>query len=308
MSEKKKKTHAEDNEMGCSSLFLDSGAFTMRQLSAKFEMETGRPWKEFYDTDEFWDYANRYAAFVKEHRKGIDLYANIDAIPDPELSWRNQQYLESLGIKPVPVIHLGTGMKWLRHYIDLGYPLIGLGGLIAKGGFGTNGAAHKWLSECFSVICDTKDRLPIVRTHGFGLAGPLAFHFPFWSVDSTRWVMPGSFGAIVVPQRRKGEFVFDEEPHVLYICDESPLIGKGKGRHFVNLSRAEQQTVLDWLAFIGLEMGEGPTKDPITLGVKNARRLRIMETLLYYEHLRKHIPKYPWPYRPTHTRRTLGLR
>jgi hypothetical protein len=303
-----KKKRAKDNEIGCSCLFIDSGAFAMRRLSWKFAEETGRPWQDFYDTDDFWKYVNSYIEFIREHEDGIDLYANVDVIPDPLLTRRNQTYLEEVGkLAPVPVVHLGTHTDWLRHYIECGYDPIGLGGLVAKGGFGTNRRARIWLDECFNIVCDTPDRLPQVRIHGFGLAGPLAFDYPFWSTDSTSWVMPGSFGDILMPQERGGEFFFNANPLQVTVSSDSPMIQQGKGLHFMNLSRREKSICLRWLDHIGVPYGEGLKEDPNPAGVSNSRALRIKATLLYYEHLRKSVPEYPWPFQRKKIRRNLGI-
>ena len=77
------------------SLFMDSGSFSLWTRAAKWAKENGldEPWG-FYDTEEFWSYIDGYASFIKKNHRGIDLYANVDVIPNPELSWRNLRYLE----------------------------------------------------------------------------------------------------------------------------------------------------------------------------------------------------------------------
>jgi len=204
--------------MSCGSLFLDSGAFTMRQLSQRYAQEHNCDWRKFYDTAEFWTYCDEYVEFVKTHQQGLDLYATIDAIPDPDLSWRNQQYLESKGIHPVPVVHLGTDMKWIRHYMERDYEVLGLGGMVAVNRGGTGRGVRNWLDKVFTTICDPCSGFPRIKTHGFGLMGPLVFRYPFYSVDSTTWVTSGSYGRLLVPKRRQrvkgGQrvFVYDESP------------------------------------------------------------------------------------------------
>jgi len=305
------KNKSTPDEIDCRSLFIDSGAFSQRKKSVQWSKEkygSDKNWREFYDTQEFWDYADAYVAFIKEHEDSIDLYANIDVISDPELTWRNQLYLESKGIRPVPVVHNGKASR-IIHYIERGYNLIGLGGLVATGGFGTQQSAKTFLDNVFRIICDNKERLPIVRTHGFGLAGPLAARYPFWSVDSTRWVMPGSFGNILVPlfNQKTGEPLFDEEPLILPCTYESPFLKKGIDRHLFTLRPSLRKRVDDWLASIGVEVGEGPTENRIKRGICNVRKLRIRETLLYYDQMRRHLPPFPFPFRPTLSRPNNGM-
>jgi hypothetical protein len=302
-----KKIMTDRNSIDCSCLFIDSGAFAMRRLSWKYAKESGHSWRRFYDTATFWNYADSYIEFIKKYRDGIDLYANIDVIPDPRLTRRNQDYLEAAGLEPVPVVHFGTSMSWLLHYIECDYDPIGIGGLVAKGGFGTAPRAKAWLDEVFNIVCDTDDRLPRVRIHGFGLAGPLAFKYPFWSTDSTSWVMVGGFGDILMPSERGGKFHFDANPLQLTVSNESPMIRKGKGFHFENLTQKEKALCLRWLDHIGIQYGKGPKEDPDPAGVSNSRSLRIRATLLYYEYLRKSVPEYPWPFERKKIRRTLGV-
>ena len=57
-------------------LFIDSGAFSANS--------SGTP----VDLDE-------YMEFLLENEEHFTVYANLDAIGNPELSWRNQQYYRS---------------------------------------------------------------------------------------------------------------------------------------------------------------------------------------------------------------------
>lgn len=298
-----------DEEISCSSLFLDSGAFTMRQQSWKFAKETGKRWQAFYDTAEFWQYMDDYVEFVKKHGRGFDLYANVDVIPDPDLTWRNQQYLEEKGLRPIPVVHLGTSIKWVRHYVDLGYDLLGLGGLVASGGFGSQRGVRRWLDQVFDEICNTPDHLPKIRTHGFGLMGPLTFRYPFYSVDSTAWVMRGSFGGVLTPKKRKGKFTFGEDdpddyrafPYTVAVTDQRSVDEKVHipigDDHFQRLGIREQANFLEWLEFIGIPFGEMDDQGKVIQpGVSNNRRLRILAGLRFYQHLQERYRPYPWPF------------
>lgn len=327
-----------DGEISCSSLFLDSGAFSMRQRASKFASETGKHWSEFYHTDEFRGYCDAYAEFVLKYRDGIDVYANVDVLPDlsdnasvsqaanlaAEMTWENQQYLERAGIKPMPVVHLGTDMKWVWHYIDRGYDYIGLGGMIAAGGYGVNRSVKGWLDRVFGeVVCNTENRLPCVKTHGFGLMGPMIFRYPFYSVDSTSWVMKGSFGHITYPRYVGGNYRYDLPALDVAVTDPSLLAKEEEGRErvdlglsvtsgrvvgstpFRSLSRAERKMVLDWLEHIGVPFGAIKAGKIVVEGVSNTRALRILACLKYYEELLKHVPEYPQPFRVR--RRSLGI-
>ena len=64
--------------------FLDSGAFSLFSIAQKYQKENNCDVWDFYNTKEFWKYINDYAKFIKKYKIAIDLYANLDAIPNPE--------------------------------------------------------------------------------------------------------------------------------------------------------------------------------------------------------------------------------
>ena len=49
---------------------------------------------DWYYTDEFKQYVDAYADFVKYYRGYIDYYVNVDAIGNPELTFKIHEYLE----------------------------------------------------------------------------------------------------------------------------------------------------------------------------------------------------------------------
>ncbi len=272
--------------------FLDSGAFTLRTTSVKWGQENSRPWRDFYETDEFWKYMDDYAAFIKEHQVAIDLYANVDVIPDPELTYRNQKYLEKKHhLSPVPVVHYPTDVRWLERYIDEGYELIGLGGLVRKD---VKLSKSLWLDRCFRLICDNTKHLPIVKIHGFGVTNyPMLIRYPWWSVDSVTWAKVGGFGGILVPHKRKGQFTFDEIPYKISMSRES------KGRdHYWSMSPQEQEIIREWLEFIGVPLGKIVEGEVVEEGVVTRHTERRLACLLFFEKLREWLPKWPWPYNP----------
>lgn len=288
-----------DDEVKPDSLFYDSGSFALRRQSMEWAKETGRDWREFYDTDDFFTYLDRYAEFIFAHKDVIDIYANIDAIPDPDISWRNLQLLKHKGLDPLPVIHLGTSMKWVRRHLNQGYKFIGLGGLVSSGGFGSKHSARSWLDQVFEILCDTPDRTPMVRTHGFGLTGPMAWLYPWWSVDSTSYIRAGAFGIIKVPNKRRKEWHFLSSPKSIFVSPEGMAAESSKdGDHIDKLYPNERQQMLDWLLFIGVPLGKtGNEGEIIEEGVINTRRLRILANLRYFDLWAKSIPPYPQPWR-----------
>lgn len=283
--------------------FLDSGAFTQLTKAIRYAKENNCSRWDYFDTPSFWEYLNGYANFVKKYKIAIDLYANLDVIPDPELTWRNQQYLEKKhGLKPVPIVHYGTNLKWLKMYIQKGYKLIGLGGLV---GNTVKQECREWIDSCFNFVCDNPKRLPEVKLHGFGITGwKYMWRYPWWSVDSAAWDKAASYGGIYVPKKKGTDWAFDKPPYVIKVSAESPERHK-RGNHFLTLGPAEQQHLQDWIDFLGLPMGkweanEDSEKDiVIEQGVVTFHVYRRIANLHYFKMMSDALPKYPWPFNPS---------
>lgn len=197
--------------------FLDSGAFSLKRIFLQQQKKTGLSEEAFYDSDTFWKYIDGYAKFIKEYKAAIDLYANVDVIGNPKLTYRNQKYLEDQhGLKPIPVVHLGSKMKHLRRYIDEGYKLIGLGGLVRRI---TRPTTQDWLDKCFRIICPPPYYLPVVKVHGFGMTRVGFFYrYPWWSVDATTVEQMSRWGKILIPRWIKGEYKYETDSGKNYYC------------------------------------------------------------------------------------------
>lgn len=167
-------------------LLLDSGAFSA--------------WKKGEQID-----LRAYIRFVEEHCELLHAYVNLDVIPGrpgraaspteveeaAAESFRNYEKMRKAGLDPIPVYHLGEREDWLRRILDSGAGWIGLGGSVGK----SDQARYQFFSRSFRVIGTSK-----VKVHGFGATSVWhLFKFPWYSVDSTSWVMPGINGAVLVP-------------------------------------------------------------------------------------------------------------
>lgn len=235
-----------------------------------------------------------YVKFVKDYQVGIDLYANVDVIPNPDLTWRNQQWLEEQGLKPIPVVHYKTDLKWLKHYVDKGYELIGLGGLV---GSTAQDSCKGWIDRCFDYICSASDRLPRVKLHGFGVTNyELLLRYPWWSVDSTSWTKIAAYGGILVPQKRGGKFVFDVQPYIMKVSLDSPD-RKARGKHILTLTKEERRIVKEWLSQINIPLGKMEGEEVLEHGVMTRHSERKAANLLFFEAMRASLPEWPWPFR-----------
>jgi hypothetical protein len=308
VKERRNKPGLSDNFGRVRSHFFDSGSFTLWTKAAKYAKahpKTGR-WG-YYDTDEFWAYMDAYVEFIKAHPESIDHYANVDVIPNPDLSLRNQKYLENKGLAPVPVVHYTTDIKWLKKYISDGYDFIALGGLV---GSSHKPECHQWIDACFNIVCSGARKLPSVKIHGFGLTTFEAMvRYPWYSVDSTTWQKAGVFGTIIVPYRQGNRFIFDKRPEKVSVTDVSRDRRKYR-QHYDTMPRLKQQYIQEWLDMCGVEMGEADQfGNRIISGVRNYAPCRMIVNLRFYEEMLKVLPEWPWAYHPTtaRNRRTLDI-
>jgi hypothetical protein len=206
-------------------MFIDSGAFSLYQEHSK--QKGGM--RAYFKSKAFREYARNYAAFIKENERYIDVYSSIDVLYDPELSWENLKYLEGeFGLKPCPVVHYGTDLKWIDKHLSAGYDPIALGGMAVKIR-GAKKSVLSWLNAVFERICPPPKRLPIVRAHGFGItAHAVLVRFPWWSVDSTSWSATASHGGILVPRGRPGAYDYLRKPWVVSVAWAGEILKKSR--------------------------------------------------------------------------------
>ena len=169
-------------------IFLDSGAFSMFTQGVEVDLK-------------------EYARYIYRNRDIIEIASNLDAIgklgaskaeaeETAQHSYDNQKKLEGWlkpqGLTVQPVHHVRDPDHWLQRYIDEGYDYIFLGGMVPE----TTPHLRAWLDHVWGNYLTNKDGTPKVKVHGFGLTTTeLMFRYPWYSVDSTSWVMTAMFGA-----------------------------------------------------------------------------------------------------------------
>jgi len=115
------------------------------------------------------------------------VYACLDVIGDWEATKKNQEYMESQGLNPLPTFHYGSPLEELERLVEK-YDYIALGGLVPLSL--QKNKLRWWLDKCFLII---KNRC---RVHGFGVNALWAWErYPFYSVDGTSWQSSVRFGS-----------------------------------------------------------------------------------------------------------------
>lgn len=146
-------------------LFLDSGAFSMFTRGKQIDI-------------------NEYVDYIKAELPRFEIYASLDVIGDWKASRKNTEYMESKGLKPLPVFHYGGPLKELQYLVDK-YDYFALGGLVPLSK--NRAKLQQWLDYCFTHI------KPLKKVHAFGITGQSLTRYPLYSADSTSWLINSSF-------------------------------------------------------------------------------------------------------------------
>lgn len=301
------------------SVFIDSGAYTLYHsrvlkkgpaLTGKHGRELERPvvrWGEgdfsFYDLrpgTEFRKYCDSYAGLMKKVLPYGVMCANVDVISHAELTWEVQQYFEQEhGVIPIPVVHYGTSMKWIDHYMSRGHTLIAVSGL---GHQYRREEYMNWADILFCHVCpESNGYKPTVRIHGFAMTSwKLLRRYPWWSVDSASWIKVAAYGCIYVPRwsHEREDWRWDKEPLSIAVSAQSSADAQASGKHYdyAKVAPALRETVDHWLAYIGLELGSVDADGKVKVyGVASHHRARATANLRYLKELEQSRPKWPYP-------------
>ena len=205
-------------------VFLDSGAFSAFIKGIEINIPA------------YCEYVQKNIDII-EIVDGVLLASVLDGIGDPLKTWQNQLHMESLGVKPLPCFHYGEDERWLEHYM-VNYDYIALGGMVP---ISTPQLIH-WLDRIFErYLCDNTGRLKI-KVHGFGLTSlPLMKRYPWYSVDSSTWVMWSANGMLLVPGIGQ-----------VNVSNKSSS-RKIEGQHLNTYTPPQRQAILDHIKSFGFD-------------------------------------------------------
>jgi len=228
----------------------------------------------FNDDPDVREYLDRYIAFIKEYdaRGQLMGYVNLDIIYSAEESWKNQQYMEKHGLRPIPVFHFGEDFKWWQKYVRE-YDYIGIGGV--AGGVTMQQFIQSLGDPAFKFLWEED---PTTKVHGFAVtSNPLIIRYPFWSVDSTTWLKHAAYGNVMVPRWSKveGKFDYVSPPVIISVSDISE-VKQSTHQHYKMMFPAD---VVDRIHEYFAEGGIDPEK----LKTDMLERFRV--DIFYYEKL-----------------------
>jgi len=152
-------------------LFLDSGAFSAFTLKTKIDI-------------------NDWCKYIKKFENSIDIYANLDVIKNYKATQENEEYMESLGLKPLSTYHIRSPEQEL-HRLCKKYDYFALGGAVT---LSSQKDLFNFFSNCFTIIRQYWPK----KIHAFGIGSiDLMKKFPFYSIDNTSWLTGGKFRRIL---------------------------------------------------------------------------------------------------------------
>lgn len=238
-----------------------------------------------------------YIEWVKRNEKHFEVYFNLDVLGDGSGSYTNWIYMRSCGLDPVPVFHITENerdIRFLKRYLKMtDYVAIG-----AIANMSTSKRMESLNRIWEEYLTDSKG-IPIARVHGFGLTSITVMKtFPWWSVDSTSWVMFGRYGAILVPRTKNHEYIYNENPFIVTVSDKSPK-QREAGKHFRTYPSNAREKILDYIHAMGFRFGLSKEGEVIVEGVSNVHYLRDQLNMLYYLGVQESMPKWPWAWKPT---------
>lgn len=245
---------------------------------------------------------DEYCEFIKKHSDIINHYIVLDVIGDAEKSLEAQKYMESKGLRPLPVFHQGEDWKYLDYYAN-NYDYICISPLSYSAG---GSSMVNWLDKCFSDhVCD-KDGYPKCKVHGLGLTTvKMMLRYPWYSVDSSSWVQTSAYGGIMVPRIKNGEWDWSVSPTIIGVSNRRKSIESDVTNYF-NLSDSQKSVVDKYFKEYGILIGssefdENDKETVIVKGVSNTYQMRDQVNAMFYRELEKHFKPYPWIFKPKST-------
>ena len=282
-------------------IFLDSGAFSAFTQGVNIDIQ-------------------EYIDFIKNHQEHLTVYANLDVIGSPEGTWKNQRRMEKAGLMPLPCFHYGEDPKWLKMYLSRGYEYIALGGMVPI----STPDLKIWLDDIWKNYLTDAEGMPIIKVHGFGLtSNSLMRRYPWWSVDSTSWVMTGRMGGVYVPKFKNGAYDYSEDCWKVQVSNRSPSKDE-PGKHLQSFSPVARKNIEQYFVFKGFKVGRSvfrtekadyelkenekwngkevggnrEVEEIVESGLCNDYKQRDELNIIYFLDLEKNWRAWPWPFQP----------
>jgi len=152
----------------------------------------------------------------------------------------------------------------------------------------------------------------------------LMLRYPWYSVDSTSWVVTGRMGSIYIPRYKGGKWIYDENSWKIAVSNRSPNT-KEAGKHIETLPPLEKRILIRYIYEKGYRLGKsefkevaqnhtpaenerwaekkekGKSKRLLEIikepGISNKYQLRDEMNIIYFLDLEKSMPEWPWAFK-----------
>lgn len=178
-----------------SKILLDSGAFSLWHQQIAYEQGKRKVAPVPIKLEDYLD-------FIDSHHDILYGYVSLDIVTDPIQSEKNFNHMIKKGYNPIPVWHCRSrDFGLLDKYVQQDYPIIGIGGSV--------GLSEKERKE---ILNEVFKRHPDQCFHGFGISSRLLFEYPFFSVDSTSYLVGRKYKKILtINGQKKAPMEWDEQ-------------------------------------------------------------------------------------------------
>lgn len=199
-------------------LFMDSGAYSAETKGSSIPL-------------------NEYISFLKGGAADYcDVYAALDVLFDPEGTAANVAAMEVAGCLPLPTYHYGEDPRWLVGMVRC-YDYIALGGQVGQ----STENLIAWLDDIWSTYLTDLDGRPLVKVHAFGVTSiPVMTRYPWFSVDSTSWVLSCAYGRAAF--YRADPFTGAPDIELLAVTDKNPARDT-RNQHVDSMTSAQRSGV-----------------------------------------------------------------
>jgi hypothetical protein len=161
-------------------IFLDSGAFSAYTQGVPIDL-------------------HQYMNFLNFNKDYLTVYALLDVMGDSAKTMENLRIMEEAGLKPLAVYQLASESWDDLEKLCETHDYIALGGMVASEKFKDKNVLKKYLNRAFSVGMQYKTKF-----HAFGVtSSDILLNFPFYSADSTTWLVGGRSGAVMIFDKEK---------------------------------------------------------------------------------------------------------
>jgi hypothetical protein len=156
-------------------VFLDSGAYGVFTGRAQVDVK-------------------EYCAYLHTHREKVTCYASLDVIGDWRTSASNYDIMRRDGLQPIPTFHMGSPWEAFDVVAGSGAPVIGLGGMAARGTTKSLETLGPFLDGAWSRL----EKYWPIKVHAFGIIlQDILERYPFYSSDSTSAVLNSAMGKVM---------------------------------------------------------------------------------------------------------------